>query len=212
MPFEETPEIAVKLNQALAILNRALRDYETWLHNTLHPSDADRQHRAAQANKALQAVLNAMAEEASHPSTPRRGAADSNPQLDRASCADLTHGGDSLLQLANEGDWDTTFQRLQETLVANGLRYGDNPELMKAKADRIVRILRAMSSFRPLVPVLIGAPRGLTPAQLDIVRNAMGEVSVHGFTVGVMHAMNLLLEASDDLCTSKLSDERVVQA
>src|SRR6185312_6173983 len=66
-----------------------------------------------------------------------------------------------------EREWEQTRSRTADGLVAIGSLFGDDEELMRAKADRVYRLLREIVEDVPSLQITTRLPDNLTEEQLE---------------------------------------------
>jgi hypothetical protein len=103
-----------------------------------------------------------------------------------------------------EREWQETHQRLVEGLVDIGALFGDEADLMRAKADAAHRILRRIIEGVPPIRVVGKIPESLTPEQVDLIARTLKDAAIAGVEIAMTHAVEELMAGIYDLCTSKL--------
>ena len=109
------------------------------------------------------------------------------------------------VQFGTEREWESTHQKLIDGLCSIGQLFGDDPVLMKAKADRTYALLRQIVEDFPNVQVTTRIPDNLNEEQMKILTNTIKEATLKGIEAAMSHSVPLLMGAIYDLCTSKLS-------
>ncbi len=104
-----------------------------------------------------------------------------------------------------EREWEKTRTRTTEGLLEAGLVFGDDEDLMRAKADCLYQVLRQMVNEVPSVRVTTKIPEDLSPAQQAVVLTAIQEAALRGIEVTLTHAVSTLMASAYDLCTSRLA-------
>ena len=103
-----------------------------------------------------------------------------------------------------EREWEQTHQKTVDGLVAIGTLFGDDEELMRAKADCVYKILRQIVEEVPSVQFTTKMPENLSPEQLELVTAAVKDAALEGIEVAMTHSVQVLMSSIYDLCTSKL--------
>lgn len=107
-----------------------------------------------------------------------------------------------------EREWEATHKKLVDGLVAIGEAFGDHPDLMRAKAEAVMVVLRAIIEEVPTIQVTTTLPEGLCPEDREICTLAIKEATLRGLEVTMQHSVSVLMENIYDLCTSKLAARR----
>jgi len=105
-----------------------------------------------------------------------------------------------------EREWEQTRSRTADGLVAIGSLFGDDETLMRAKADRVYRLLREIVEDVPSLQITTRLPDNLTEEQLEQMTGAIKEAALKGIEVAMTHSVCMLMSSIYDLCTSKLQD------
>jgi hypothetical protein len=110
--------------------------------------------------------------------------------------------------------WEEIGAALRTQLMDIGTRLGDDPELLEAKAQRVLKLIRDITEQRVRVSVnpQLVLPADLSMQQAEMVKSAIGE-AVRVAAEKCIHAANeqtmrLLIVAIYDLCTSSLAHSR----
>ena len=104
-----------------------------------------------------------------------------------------------------EREWEETHEKTVDGLVCIGTLFGDDEELMRAKADCVYRILRQIVEDVPPVKFSMKMPENLSPAQVELVTEALKEAALRGIDVALTHSVEAFMGSIYDLCTSKLA-------
>jgi len=104
-----------------------------------------------------------------------------------------------------EREWEQTHAKTVDGLVAIGTLFGDDENLMRAKADCVYHILRQIVEEVPSVQIMTKMPENLSAEQLDLVSGAIKEAALKGIEVAMTHSVQVLMASIYDLCTSKLA-------
>ena len=107
----------------------------------------------------------------------------------------------------NEREWADTRAKLLESLLSVGTLFGDNEELLRAKAACVCDLIREITEEVPKVILTMKLPENLTSEQLESVTIAIQEAALKGIEHEMMHAIKALVSSVYDLCTSKLQHE-----
>jgi hypothetical protein len=105
-----------------------------------------------------------------------------------------------------EREWEQTHAKAVDGLVTIGSLYGDDEELMRAKAECLYQLLREIVEDVPSTQITTALPQDLSEAQLELVTAAVREAALKGIQVAMMHSVESLMNAIYDLCTSKLKE------
>ena len=103
-----------------------------------------------------------------------------------------------------EREWEQTRTRTTDGLVAIGNLFGDDEELMRAKADRVYQILREIVEDVPSLQITTRLPENLSEEQLEQMTAAIKDAALKGIEVAMTHSVCVLMSSIYDLCTSKL--------
>jgi hypothetical protein len=103
-----------------------------------------------------------------------------------------------------EREWEQTHSRTTAGLVAIGGMFGDDEELMRAKADRVYRLLRQIVEDVPSLQITTRLPDNLSQEQLQELTAAIKDAALKGIEVAMTHSVCVLMSSIYDLCTSKL--------
>lgn len=107
-----------------------------------------------------------------------------------------------------EREWEQTHAKAVDGLVTIGSLYGDDEELMRAKAECLYQLLREIVEDVPSTQITTALPQDLSEAQLELVTAAIREAVLKGIQVAMMHSVESLMNAIYDLCTSKLKESQ----
>jgi hypothetical protein len=110
---------------------------------------------------------------------------------------------------ANKLHWQNTSLPLAiDGLVEVGRLYGDDPDLMRAKAHRVYELLRTITDQVPRRETRATPPPGLTPKQhrqaVAAIRKALDALR----DTALVPVAGVLMSVIYDLCTSTLAPER----
>ncbi|HTX23360.1 MAG TPA: hypothetical protein VMD03_01780 [Steroidobacteraceae bacterium] len=105
-----------------------------------------------------------------------------------------------------EREWQQTRSRTADGLVAIGGLFGDDEELMRAKADRVYRLLREIVEEVPTLSITTRLPDNLTDEQLEQLTAAIKDAALKGIEVAMTHSVCVVMSSIYDLCTSKLQE------
>lgn len=112
------------------------------------------------------------------------------------------------VQFGLEREWEYTRAKTIAGLVSVGAVYGDSEELMTAKAERVLELLRVIVEQIPPVTVTTRLPDGLTDEQIRVLTEAIKKATLHGFESAMTHSVQAFMSAIYDLCTSKLRESQ----
>ncbi len=105
-----------------------------------------------------------------------------------------------------EREWEQTRSKTADGLVAIGGLFGDDEGLMRAKADRVYRVLREIVEDIPSLQITTKLPENLTEEQLEQMTAAIKDAALKGIEVAMSHSVCVLMSSIYDLCTSKLQE------
>lgn len=105
-------------------------------------------------------------------------------------------------------EWEHALRAMADGLVAVGEAYGDDPDLMRAKAQRAYTLLRLITEHLPGRPTHIDLGAQLTPHQYRKVADQLRKARDAGRDAALIHVAGVLTAALYDLCTSVLAPER----
>ena len=105
-----------------------------------------------------------------------------------------------------EREWQQTRSRTADGLVAIGNLFGDDEELMRAKADRVYQLLREIVEEVPSLQLTTRLPENLSEEQLEQTTAAIKDAALKGIEVAMTHSVCVLMGSIYDLCTSKLQE------
>jgi hypothetical protein len=103
-----------------------------------------------------------------------------------------------------EREWEQTRSKTVDGLVAIGALFGDDEELMRAKADRVYMLLREIVEDVPSLQITTRLPENLSDEQLEQMTAAIKDAALKGIEVAMTHSVCVLMGSIYDLCTSKL--------
>lgn len=103
-----------------------------------------------------------------------------------------------------EREWEQTHAKTVDGLVTIGALFGDDEALMRAKADRLYRMLREIVEKVPTVQVSAKLPESLSAEDLAMATAAVKDGALKGIEVAMTHTVHVLMTGIYDLCTSKL--------
>lgn len=103
-----------------------------------------------------------------------------------------------------EREWQQTRERTIDGLVAIGSLFGDDEDLMRAKAECVYTILRQIVEDVPSVQITTKMPENLSVGQLEMLTDAIKEAALKGIEIAMTHSVQTLMASIYDLCTSKL--------
>ena len=112
------------------------------------------------------------------------------------------------VQFGTEREWEITRQKTIDGLVHIGALFGDDPALMRAKADCVSHVLRDIVEDVPALHVTTKMPEGLTADQQAMVTLAIKDAALKGIEVAMTHSVQVLMSSIYDLCTSKLAGSK----
>ena len=84
-----------------------------------------------------------------------------------------------------EREWEQTRSRTTDGLVAIGGMFGDDEELMRAKADRVYKLLREIVEDVPSLQITTRLPDNLTDEQLEQLTAAIKEEAIETKLAGI---------------------------
>jgi len=106
-----------------------------------------------------------------------------------------------------EREWEQTRSRTTDGLVAIGHLFGDDEQLMRAKAERVYQLLREIVEDVPSLQITTKLPEDLSEEQLAQMTAAIKEAALKGIEVAMTHSVCVLMSSIYDLCTSKLQQD-----
>jgi len=101
-------------------------------------------------------------------------------------------------------EWEQTRAKTVDGLVTIGSLFGDDEELMKAKADCVCQILRQIVEDVPAVQITTRMPDNLSAEQLNQMTKVIKDAALKGIEVAMTHSVQVVMSSIYDLCTSKL--------
>lgn len=105
-----------------------------------------------------------------------------------------------------EREWERARAHWAEGLAAIGALFGDDEELMRAKADCVYHVLRRIVEDVPAVRIVAKLPDDLLAEQVAILTGAIREAALKGIETSMNHSVRVVVAAVYDLCTSKLRE------
>ena len=99
----------------------------------------------------------------------------------------------------------TIRERTARDLIEIGTQFGDDESLMRAKAQCLIDLRRAMVESVPNVHLTAVLSSNLSAAHVNLVTSAIDEVTLMGVQTTLNHVMACIDHCQFDLCTSKLS-------
>lgn len=105
-----------------------------------------------------------------------------------------------------EREWERTRTQWAEGLSAVGALFGDDEDLMRAKADCFYHLLRRMVEEVPAVRIAAHLPQDLPAEQVEFLTGAIREAALKGIEMSLTHSVRAVMAAVYDLCTSKLRE------
>jgi hypothetical protein len=106
-----------------------------------------------------------------------------------------------------EREWERARDHAMDGLVTIGALFGDDEELMRAKAECVYQLLRQIVEEMPSLQITTALPEDLTEVQLELVTDALKRAAHKGIQVAMMHSVEALMNSIYDLCTSKLQQK-----
>lgn len=103
-----------------------------------------------------------------------------------------------------EREWEATRAKVTEALLLIGATVGDDEALLRAKADCIYRVMRAIVEDIPSAQITTRMPEGLSNGQVAAITDALRLAALQGIEVAMSHSVTTLMSAIGELCTSKL--------
>lgn len=92
-----------------------------------------------------------------------------------------------------------------QLLVEYGAVFGDAEALMRAKAEAFCQMLRTIIDEVPIVKYTALLPEDLNPKQVELIVAAIEQATVQGVLLVLTHALECIIKAMYDLCTSRLA-------
>lgn len=105
-----------------------------------------------------------------------------------------------------EREWEQTHSKTVDGLITIGALFGDDETLMRAKADRVYRLLREIVEEVPSLQITTRLPENLSEQQLEQMTAAIKDAALKGIEVAMTHSVCVLMSSIYDLCTSKLQE------
>jgi hypothetical protein len=100
--------------------------------------------------------------------------------------------------------WEKARENLTESLVRIGTLFGDDEELLRAKADRAHGVIRKIVEDVPALDLAFDLPGSISDDQCELIRETVKAAACRGIETAVMHSVEVITNALYDLCTSKL--------
>ena len=107
-----------------------------------------------------------------------------------------------------EREWEQTREKTTDGLVTIGSLFGDDENLMRAKADCVYQVLREIVEDDPSVQITTRLPENLSQEQLDALTRVIKDAALKGIEIAMTHSVQVLMGSIYDLCTSKLHTSR----
>lgn len=109
-------------------------------------------------------------------------------------------------EFGTERQWAQTKQRTFDGLIAIGGLYGDSEAIMRAKAEVVYQLLRAIVDDVPNVNIHAHLPADLSDEHIEMMHVAVRDAALKGIEVAMTHSVTCIMERVYDLCTSKLKE------
>ena len=103
-----------------------------------------------------------------------------------------------------EREWEQTHDKTVDGLLTIGTLFGDDEDLMRAKADCVYHLLRQIVEDIPSVQITTRMPENLSEEQLKMLTESIRQAALKGIEVAMTHSVQMLMSSIYDLCTSKL--------
>jgi len=103
-----------------------------------------------------------------------------------------------------EREWEQTHDKTVDGLLTIGTLFGDDEELMRAKADCVYHLLRQIVEDIPSVQITTRMPENLSEEPLKMVTESLRQGALKGIEIAMTHSVQMLMSSIYDLCTSKL--------
>ena len=103
-----------------------------------------------------------------------------------------------------ERKWEQTLVTLTEHLIHVGALFGDNEDLLRAKADCAHGLIRKIVEEVPALDLAFEIPDNLSEDQCNLIRETVRAAAYGGIETAMMHSVEVITNALYDLCTSKL--------
>lgn len=110
------------------------------------------------------------------------------------------------VEFGTEREWERTRAQWADGLSAIGALFGDDEQLMRAKAECVYQVLRQMVEDVPTVRILTHLPEDLPADQVELLTGAIREAALKGIETSMTHSVRVVMAAVYDLCTSKLRE------
>lgn len=99
-----------------------------------------------------------------------------------------------------ERQWDETHQNLTEALLRVGALFGDDEDLLRAKADRAHAMIRTIVEDVPAVDIEFEIPDNLPPDQRKLIRETVRAAASRGIETAMMHSVAIPVSNDAPLC------------
>lgn len=103
-------------------------------------------------------------------------------------------------------DSQSTRASWADGLCAVGALFGDDEQLMRAKADCFFRLLEQIVEDVPRVRIKTHIPPDLPAEHVEFLTHAIREATLKGIEISMAHSVRVVMAAVYDLCTSKLRE------
>jgi hypothetical protein len=103
-----------------------------------------------------------------------------------------------------EREWEETREKLRTGLLTVGSLFGDDEELMLAKAEAVMVMVRAIVEEVPTIKVNAAIPTSLSSEDVALVTEAVKKATLQGIETMMSHCLQVLMASIYDMCTSKL--------
>ena len=103
-----------------------------------------------------------------------------------------------------EREWERTRAQWAEGLSAIGALFGDDEQLMRAKADCVYQVLRQMVEDVPAIRIMAHLPEDLPAEQVELLTGASRDAALKGIETSMTHSVRVGMAAAYDLWTSTL--------
>jgi hypothetical protein len=104
-----------------------------------------------------------------------------------------------------ERKWEQTLETLTNYLVRIGSMFGDNEQLLRAKANCAHGMIRKIVEEVPALDLFVEIPDNLPQDQCNLIKETVRAAAYTGIEMAMMHSVEVLTNALYDLCTSKLA-------
>lgn len=103
-----------------------------------------------------------------------------------------------------EREWEETRTKLRFGLQTVGAIFGDDEELMLAKAEAVMVLVRAIVEEVPTIKVNAPIPANLSAEDTALLGEAIKQAALQGIETMMSHCLRALMASVYDMCTSKL--------